>query len=73
MRHRSGHCHQLAESLLALPIAQRLFVKVTSFRAPLALLMRLLASATIVGTLVLSRPILLSLDRKEDEALRFLG
>src|SRR5262245_19406296 len=60
--HRRRRCHQLAESLLVLPIAKRLFVKVTSSSAPSALLMLLVASATIVGTLVLGRPILLHLD-----------
>ena len=52
---------------------QRLFGKVTSFWGPLAVLMLFVVSATIVGTLVLGRPILLYLDGKKDEALRFFG
>jgi hypothetical protein len=53
--------------------AQRLFGKVTSFWGPLAILMLFVVSATIVGTLVLGRPILLYLDGKKDQALRFFG
>ena len=53
--------------------AQRLFGKVTSFWGPLALLMLFVVSATIVGTLVLGRPILLYLEGKKDEALRFFA
>ena len=53
--------------------AQRLFGKVTSFWGPLALLMLFVVSATIVGTLVLGRPILLYLDGRKDAALRFFG
>jgi hypothetical protein len=52
---------------------QRLFGKVTSFWGPLAILMLFVVSATIVGTLVLGRPILLYLDGKKAEALRFFG
>ena len=52
---------------------QRLFGKVTSFWGPLAVLMLFVVSAAIVGTLVLGRPILLYLDGKKDEALRFFG
>jgi hypothetical protein len=52
---------------------QRLFGKVTSFWGPLAVLMLFVVSATIVGTLVLGRPILLYLGGKRNEALRFFG
>jgi hypothetical protein len=52
---------------------QRLFGKVTTFWGPLAVLMLVVVSATIVGTLVLGRPILLYLDGKRNEALRFFG
>ena len=53
--------------------AQRVFGRVTSFWGPLAVLMLFVVSATIVGTLVLGRPILLYLDGKKKEALRFFG
>ena len=53
--------------------AQRLLGKATSFWGPLAVLMLFVVSATIVGTLVLGRPILLYLDGKRNEALRFFG
>jgi hypothetical protein len=52
---------------------QRIFGKVTSFWGPLALLMLFVLSATIVGSLVLGRPILLHLEGKKNEALRFFG
>jgi hypothetical protein len=45
----------------------------TSFWGPLALLMLFVLSATIVGSLVLGRPILLHLEGKKNEALRFFG
>jgi heme O synthase-like polyprenyltransferase len=51
----------------------RLFGKVTSFWGPLGFLMLFVVSATIVGTLVLGRPILLYLEGKKNEALRFFG
>jgi hypothetical protein len=52
---------------------QRIFGRVTSFWGPLAVLMLFVVSATIVGTLVLGRSILLYLDGKKNEALRFFG
>src|SRR5262245_66638922 len=52
---------------------QRMFGKVTSFWGPLAVLMLFVVSATIVGTLVLGRPILLYLDGKKHDGLRFFG
>ena len=51
----------------------RIFGRMTSFWAPLAVLMLFVVSATIVGSLVLGRPILLYLDAKKNEALRFFG
>jgi hypothetical protein len=50
---------------------QRIFGRVTSFWGPLAVLMLFVVSATIVGSLVLGRLILLYLDGKKNEALRF--
>ena len=52
---------------------QRIFGKVTSFWGPLALLMLFVTSATVVGSLVLGRPILLYLDCKKKQALQFFG
>ena len=44
----------------------RIFGRMTSFWAPLAVLMLFVVSATIVGSLVLGRPILLYLDAKKN-------
>lgn len=52
---------------------QRIFGKVTTFWGPLALLMLFVVSATIVGSLVLGRPILLYLQGKKNDALKFFG
>lgn len=51
----------------------RIFGRVASFWGPLALLMLFVVSATIVGSLVLGRPVLLYLEGKKNEALRFFG
>ena len=48
---------------------QRIFGKVTSFWGPLAVLLPFVTSATIVGSLVLGRPVLLYLDGKKKQAL----
>ena len=53
--------------------SQRLFGDVHTFVGPLAALMLLVFSATIVGTLVLGRPIILYLNGSKSEGLRFLG
>ena len=52
---------------------QRLFGKIESFRGPLALLLLFVISAVVVGTLVLGRPIILFLEGRKSEALRFFG
>ena len=52
---------------------QKIFGQAHSFVQPLAILLLLILSATIVGTLVLSKPILLYLDGAKIEALKFFG
>jgi hypothetical protein len=44
-----------------------------TFLTPVAVLMLFVLSATVTGTLVLGRPILLYLDGKKKEALQFFG
>ncbi len=54
--------------------SQNLFGQVKdSFLDPLAVLLLFVLSATIVGTLVLGRPILLYWDGKKKEGLEFFG
>ncbi|MEK7505222.1 MAG: hypothetical protein AAB589_02995 [Patescibacteria group bacterium] len=47
--------------------------KPDTFVAPLFMILLFVLSATIVGTLVLARPILLYLDGRKPEALKFFG
>ena len=52
---------------------QRLFGDQKSFLIPIAMLSLFVLSATIVGTLVLGKPILLYVDGKKSEGLKFFG
>ncbi len=52
---------------------QRIFGHTQSFVLPLAVLLLFTLSATIVGTLVLGRPVLLYLEGAKIEALKFFG
>ena len=47
--------------------------KADTFLAPVAMLLLFVLSATIVGSLVIGRPVLMYLDGKKKEALQFLG
>lgn len=53
--------------------AQKLFGDQQSILISLSILMLFVLSATIVGTLVLGRPILLYLDGKKSESLKMFG
>jgi len=52
--------------------AERIFKNESEFFIPIAMLMLFVTSATIVGTLVLGRPLALYLDNKKTEAVKFL-
>lgn len=52
---------------------ERLFGEFNSFFGPVLFLLLFVLSATIMGTLVLGRPILLYLDGSKSEALKFFG
>jgi hypothetical protein len=75
--------HSLGHALLVVlytsGIASILFNSKTLFKqqdtvfAPIAMLMLFVLSATIVGALVLGRPILLYLDGEKSEALKMFG
>ncbi|MEO8065828.1 MAG: hypothetical protein ABI643_03170 [Candidatus Doudnabacteria bacterium] len=52
---------------------QRFFGETDGPWTPVAVLMMFVLSATITGTLVLGRPILLYVDGKKKEALEFFG
>jgi hypothetical protein len=53
--------------------AQRIFGQAQTFWVPVAMLMLFVLSATIVGILVLGRPILLYVSGQKKEGLQFLG
>jgi len=52
---------------------ERLFGQEESFWIPVAMLMLFVLSATVVGSLVLGRPILMYIDGAKKQALEFLG
>ncbi len=51
----------------------KLFGEEDTFFTPVAVLMLLVLSAAVMGTLVFGRPILMYLDGKKREAVMFLG
>jgi hypothetical protein len=53
--------------------AESIFGKIKSFIGPAALLLLFVLSATIVGALVLGRPILVYLDGKKTDAIKLLA
>jgi len=52
---------------------QKLFAQKDTIFTPIALLMLFVVSATIVGSLVLGRPVLLYLDGKKSDALKMFA
>ena len=52
---------------------QQIFGQSHSFWGPLSFLLLFVLSASIVGALVLGRPVLLYLDGRKPEALKFFG
>jgi hypothetical protein len=52
---------------------EKFFGKADNFWMPVALLLLFVVSATIVGAIVLGRPILLYLDGKKSDAIRLLA
>ena len=83
MKNRDVIFHSLGHSILVLVYTsgvawllfngKKLFGGPDTFLAPLFMLLLFVLSATIVGTLMLGRPLLLYLDGEKREALQFFG